>query len=320
MTKGNCVEKFSKLFIMRGGKMKKIITVVIILFVCMASCVTFALSDREIIAQLERFNIYINGTKKEFTNPIVSIDDKTYVSIREMAEMLGMEVIWNENEQSVMLKSVDGNEVSLFPFEEQGLWGYMNENEEVIISPQYYEAGEFVEELALVRKSAGQDGAYGYINQKGEEVIPCTYYMAYSFSDGVALVSLATKTDENRWTYIDKQGQQVFDKEFVLAYSFSEGYAAVLKEGSGAPLPASSNQTQQWSYIDKNGNFVTSLVFEEAMPFNDGYAKVKDNGKWGVIDKSFNFLVPCIYDELGHISNGAIEVRKDDLWSTIELD
>lgn len=128
--------------------------------------------------------------------------------------------------------------------------------------------------------------------------------MAYNFSDGVALVSLATHTDENKWTYIDKQGNRLFDKEFELANSFSEGYAVVLKEGYAAPLP--TEVPRRWAYIDKTGEFVTKSDFEEAYDFKGGYAIVKNNGKYGVIDKGLNLVIPYEYDDCMYTDDNEI--------------
>lgn len=281
--------------------MKKKICNVVILMICFTSFMAFSASNTEIIANLSTNKIIIDGIEKSFKNPIVSIDDRTYVSLRELAEHFNMIVDWNEEDKTVMINQVEKNESVLYPFESNGLWGYRDQAGNEVVPPIYFEANEFCEGLGLVKASSGQDGKYGFVDNSGTLVIECVYYQAYSFSDGAALVSLATHTDEDKWSYIDKQGNRLFDKEFTLAHSFSENYAVVLKEGYGFPVPPSVDIQKRWSYIGKDGNFATEMDFEEAMDFHNGYAFVKNDGKWGVINTDFEFVIPCQYESIEQI-------------------
>ncbi len=291
--------------------MKKVIIACIILAVSITSLVVFAFSDKELLAQIETFKVVVNGSEKAFEKPIVTINDNAYIPLREAAEMLGMEVHWDGESQTITInRPSEEEEAMLFPFESNGRWGYMNAQGEVIVEPEYVEADTFSDGLALVRKSPGADGQYGYIDQNGNVVIPCSYYMAYPFHSGAALVSLATHTDEDRWTYIDKNGNRLFEKEFILARSFSEDYAVVLKEGYGFPVPPDIDIPKKWSYIDKSGNFATELDFEEARGFCNGYAMVKNDGKWGVIDKDFNLVVPYQYNDIGELENALFDEKE----------
>ena len=300
--------------------MKKIIIISSAIFVAIiTSIVGLANSEQEILAKIESFKIFVNGSEKVFQKPIVTINDNTYIPLREAAESLGMEVNWNDKSQTITINKInDEEEISLKPFELNGFWGYMDTNGKVVVEPKYIEADEFKEGLALVRKSAGQNGQYGFIDENGNEVITCNYYMAYPFNDSVALVSLATKTDEDRWTYIDKQGNRLFDKEFSSAHNFSEGYAGVLKEGNVYPAPSSITVSQKWSYIDKNGDFVTELDFEEVGDFKNGYAIVKNDNKWGVIDKNFELVIPYQYDEIKEFGNRVFAVRIEEVWKYVD--
>lgn len=276
----------------------------VILFIALAiiSTVTtvfaIAVSNQELVAQVVSFKIFSGGTEVLFKKPIVTINDSTYIPLREAAEILGMDVNWNEGSRTI---SINNQSEVLYPFEADELWGYKDRQGKVVVEPKYFEAHDFKEGLALVRGSAGQNGQYGYIDTHGNVVIPCTYYMAYDFNNDVALVSLATNTGEDRWTYIDKQGNLLFDKEFVLARNFSENYAAVLKEGYGTPVAPSVDIPKKWTYIDKSGNFATELDFEDAQDFKNGLAPVKNNGKWGMINTKFELVVDYLYDDINDL-------------------
>src|SRR6266566_437300 len=42
----------------------------------------------------------------------------------------------------------------LFPVEEHGKWGYIDETGKIVISPEYYDAGPFIEGMALIQPFA----------------------------------------------------------------------------------------------------------------------------------------------------------------------
>lgn len=261
----------------------------LILILCCCLIMTGIVFAQELwMAQEVKFKVFLEGVEKKFNNPIVTIDDKTYVSLRELSENLSLNVEWDEKTSSIYLKQDDS--VQMYPFEDENyMWGYKDKDGKIIIEAQYYRAEGFKEGLALVRKSRGQNGNYGFIDETGQEVIPCKYYIAYGFSDDAALVSFATHTDEGKFGYIDKQGNLLFEKTFDIARSFHEGYAVVLKEGPAIPVPKERTVKKQWTYIDKSGEFATDMQFDEAYDFNNGYASVVFNGQKGRIDKKFNF-------------------------------
>lgn len=81
----------------------------------------------------------------------------------------------------------------LIAYEDDGLWGYIDSNGDIVIEPQYSQAKSFSNGMAAV---ADEDGKWGFINEDYELVIECEYLDAYYFtSDGTCMVS---KT-ENTW-------------------------------------------------------------------------------------------------------------------------
>ncbi|MCD8180232.1 MAG: WG repeat-containing protein [Firmicutes bacterium] len=233
------------------------------------------------------FRIYIDNQEMDFNNETVTINDRTYVPLRELSEAMGLSVTWDEENKSVYIEQPA--EV-LYPFEDENyMWGFKDADGNVVVEAIYYYVEEFSDGLALVRKSGGQNGQYGYIDVTGEEVIPCRYYNACSFSDGLAVVSLATATDESKFAYINKDGDFAFDKTFEMAYSFHDGYAVVLKEGSIVPRPNADENAAKWSYIDKTGDFATEMTFDTASNFSGGRASVTLDGISGTIDADFVF-------------------------------
>jgi len=85
--------------------------------------------------------------------------------------------------------------VNLYPFEQKGEWGYMDEIGNVKIEPKYDIAYYFSDGLALVgmihRKSENGDWnyyKYGYIDIDGNIAIPIIYDNATPFRNGNAVI------------------------------------------------------------------------------------------------------------------------------------
>lgn len=285
-------------------------------------------SAEDLNAKIVTFKVFIDNVERKLKNPIVLINNKTYVSLSEISELFGNDIEWDSNYKKILINTNQNNDCDenngknlLYPYEEDGMWGYKDKDGNVIVYPEYYEANEFSNGLGLVMTSKGQDGNYGYINNKGEIAIPCIYPYAENFSDGAALVNLSNSTDIDMWRYIDCDGNYLFNKTVELPHSFHNGYAVVLKEGNSYPTPANKNITKKWSYINKNGEFATEMIFEEAGDFCNGIAPVKNNGKWGVIDNKFNIIVDYKYEDIKILPNekNVINALKDNTWIKINV-
>jgi len=281
--------------------MKK--TLAIIFAFCIISCVPLLVtSSNQLTADIVQYKIVVDGVDKTFSDPIVSINDRTYLPLREMAETLGMKIDWNADEETIVISSKDTEHTAtettdgsdFVPFigednDKNKKFGYRDGIGKIVIEPQFDEASDFKEGFAVV----AVDGQYGYINVKGKIVIPCMYWQALPFSDGIALVELSIFDQElsqffGEFCYIDKTGKVLFDgKQFGDANSFSEGYAVIATKGAGNPIYA---ETNRYSYINTKGERATNQEYRSCGNFKDGHANVSlPDGTAGVIDTNFNF-------------------------------
>lgn len=80
-------------------------------------------------------------------------------------------------------------EPQLYPFQEKGKWGYLNEAGNVAIKPTFDNANGFTEGLGCVRAN----GYYGYINLDGSWAIKAKYDYAEPFTKGLAVVYVGSK-------------------------------------------------------------------------------------------------------------------------------
>lgn len=133
----------------------------------------FAVSNPDLVLEAVNYKIIADGEEIDFENPVVTINGNAYIPLREAAENAGMTVEWDEGSETINIVSGSDQEaLALSPYQEDGLWGYMDCRGNVVVEPKYYSANNFSEGLALVRTSGGQNGEYGYIDQTGEMVVP----------------------------------------------------------------------------------------------------------------------------------------------------
>ena len=80
-----------------------------ILICCLIMCsilfaiVGFAFSQNQYTADVVDFKIVINSKEHKFTQPIVTIDNSTYLPVRELFEKLGYDVDWENTEKMVTI-------------------------------------------------------------------------------------------------------------------------------------------------------------------------------------------------------------------------
>lgn len=77
----------------------------------------------------------------------------------------------------------------LVRFVENQKFGFKDKDGNIIIKPQFFEATDFCEGLACVKRS--KSSLWGYIDTKGRNVIPARFHQAKPFHEGLAAVLIA---------------------------------------------------------------------------------------------------------------------------------
>lgn len=241
--------------------------------------------------------------------------------------------------------------IFLKPKEHDGLYGYVDYDENVVIPFQYEDAGDFSEGFASVKK----DGKWGYVNKDGELAIPFSFASAEPFSNGFAAVEIFVyykkRWDEQKnrdvwdffpknniddapkdvesWQistdaigYINKNGEILKprlpeDVRLIRAEPFAEGRAYVHCYHSEW-----FNEHDRAFYIDTEGNIVFEVDDVDSdiynhTEFKNGYAIVKNNNLYGCIDVNGNEIVPCIYEEYDRDILSFIQKHLDSLKSKL---
>ena len=325
-TRKDCLIKvlFVK-WIQKGATMKRIIILAGILAIisCTYISVISVQSKEQYNAEGVSYKITVDGAEKKFSNPIVAINDRTYLPIRELAEMLGYDIEWKEEEQLIQIISdKQENGEDWLVFRENQKYGYINKYGEIKIDAQFDLARDFIDGVAIVGNyvenpkelpAEKNNIRWGIVNTKGEMVTPIEFLYASDFSEGLALVNKDGDSDEY---YIDKQGNRSSQKVIGSKF-FSKGFAPKLLRG-GMSFPMPNPPSEVWSYIDNSGELVTDKEFEEAEYFENGLAIVKNNGKYGVIDTNFDIVIDYKYDDLTKVDTTLFAAKKGDKWGVID--
>lgn len=158
-----------------------------------------------------------------------------------------------------------------------GLFGYVDADKNLVIPYQYNFACDFSDGMGLV---INDSHLVGYVNTKGELVIPYQYETpsesnGNDFHEG--LCAVVVDGDYEWFSYIDKTGKLAFPGIFSQAGDFSEGLAAVTTAG----------EEIQRGYIDHSGKMVITLPEGWwGRKFHDGVAQTLKYDSCFVIDKT----------------------------------
>lgn len=185
----------------------------------------------------------------------------------------------------------------LFRILKEGKFGFIDRTGKVVIKPQFDDAEDFSEGLALVVISRTKE----FIDVAGKVVIvPRDFEPINGFTNGLARGNI-TNTSPYTKGYIDKTGKLVIDTKAMGACEFSEGLACV--------------QAGKWGFIDPSGRYVIKPQFDEVSYFREGFATVTfwdqskaSQHKQGYLDKTGRIVIQPQFDVTQSFSEGLAAV------------
>ena len=236
------------------------------------------------------YGISVDGVKGNISEKIYNINGRTFVPLRAISELLNKNVDWDGNNETVYMS--DFSNSVLYPFEKDGLYGYMDENGNVLVAPKYEFCTDFSDGVGIARDA---DGYERYVYANGEMSEKYCYHALGFYSEGVAARYVRDyKEGEKQHTFdgiecivkvFDKEGNIVIDEEFEDVYGFTGGIARVI-DLSGKPR-----------YINKAGETVKiSGIAEVEDLFDSGYISLKSDGKEMLYDNKMNKISDAEYD------------------------
>ncbi len=154
-------------------------------------------------------------------------------------------------------------------------WGVVDQFNNIVVSPNYHQVGEFYEDLIKVRQEIKEEKYWGFLDKRDSVVIRFLYREADDFNDGMARVR-----DEWKYGYIDKQGNPLIPLEFDLLTRPAQGIITYMKG-------------KEVGILDLSGNRLTSAQY-----FPRGIRKVYLNGRYGFINPKGKIVVPIKYEKI----------------------
>ena len=195
-----------------------------------------------------------------------------------------------------------------------GYWGFIDENNNIVVEPIYEEVNDFNEGYAWVGRKAGDnyyDPFGSFINISGQTAFSLVSSQPSEFQEGMAAVY---NRDNRKWGFINRNGTTVIPYEYTYVQNFDNELAAVSK-GEGM-----FDNKSNWGFIDKENNPTSEFIYDEPKETFKGGLKIvqigyNDYPRWGAygaIDLTGKEVISCEYDKIGNVSEGLISVVKNN--------
>ncbi len=220
----------------------------------------------------------------------------------------------------------------LFPYKTGTLFGWMNEQGDIVFSAEYESLAMFSEGLAL----AAKEGKYGYVDKSNQIVIPFKFDAGSDFESGRAIVELNGKlgiidrtgkflfdvvfndlgqfsegliygSKDSLYAYYDKYGLKRLDQDFEEAFSFANGMAKVKIKGKEA-------------FVNPYGAYIVQPIYEEINFFTDSLLVFQENDKYGIVNLNNQIILPGIYEQIGNLVHGKAIIVKNNKIGYINQD
>lgn len=210
--------------------------------------------------------------------------------------------IYGTNVVAPGYSSVEFFSDTLLIFEDNGKYGLMKRNCEVVINAQY----DRIMKPVIDRTMVIQNGKIGYIDLSGNLIIPVQYEtFPNSPAKGQFNSNLTVIKFKGKYGVIDKNGR------VILAATFNEigDISSVMAFSKG----------KGWGYTDLLGKVTIQPAYSYAESFVAGTAIVELNGLQGVIDSKGTVLLPLQYKSVSRIGKEYLMVYNGTHYGLLNL-
>jgi serine/threonine protein kinase len=220
----------------------------------------------------------------------------------------GLDFLGYENEKYVLYDYIHNSTIrsgyyerysdySLFKFEKNGKYGFMNYNFQEKIPALYKRVNDFSDGVVKV----AQSNTYGFIDHTGRVIIPFKYGndIVTDFKSGLARVYSAAVEDG----YINKEGILVFKcNQYAENEIFSDYYLTRVNKGGS------------WGVVDITGKTIVPMEFgKDAIEIVEYGIKIKNSsGKVKLLDFSGEEIIPYKYEDVYFVKGLYACKRSDD--------
>lgn len=194
---------------------------------------------------------------------------------------------------------------------EKGLEGAIDEKENYVIEPMYYNISHLDDgrAFAKVKENAGAKliDIDGQTIAEGSFSMPIYGAFEHIFNDGLACVQ---DYETTKYGYVDLNGNYIIEPQFSSADDFTDGLARVVDDALGLQ-----------GYISTDGEYVIEPKYKELGQFVDGYAyAINKDGLAGAIDMKGNEVISCQYENVTNPYDGIFGIKENGLFGYYSLD
>lgn len=181
-------------------------------------------------------------------------------------------------------------------------FGFTDLDGNVVIEPQYLQAGSYNEGCAPVLVSIDSFfSACTFIDTLGNMLFPPKFQNLQPFTCGHALVRLY-----ERWGMIDHSGRMVMPTVFEQMTTLFGDTLFFAGDDDGMALYNSTFKP------------LTKAVYTNVGALSDGRIPVCRDGKYGFLDTRGHEVIPCKYDEVGFFHHARAKVRLSSHYGIID--
>jgi hypothetical protein len=204
----------------------------------------------------------------------------------------------------------------------RGLYGFIDTEENLVITPTYEEVRQFYNDITLVKK----DGLWGVIDKKNNVIIPFNYEEATLVSDNLLSVK-----KNGKFGCIDLENNLMIDfisQDPISIYNSDNQNIAIITENNlkgfinlktGFKVEPKYTSVMPWNmedsliYIEKDQKYgfvaldtdtIVEPKYDYSCFFEDGLSRVSIDGKFGYINTKDEIVIEPIYDSADSFLNG----------------
>jgi len=215
--------------------------------------------------------------------------------------------------------------------QDNNMWGYADDEGNVVIPGQFHIACEFnSRDYAVVMK----DGYYGVINKKGETIVPFEYHnMLYCglYDNNYIIVHKYLKRGvinlKNeivipiKYDHIFQYGPNIFrvkvSKKYGLINDKGETVVPIIYDSidrmgynNGIYRLRLDNKYRLFNINGKD----TGLIYDYIVRTGDKLIRVQLDDKWGFLNQNFEEVIPAIYERAWDFEDNFALVKEDGEW------
>lgn len=197
--------------------------------------------------------------------------------------------------------------------EVDGIFGFINSENDIVIEPKYYRVNEFHNGIALVQDNMFTS-AY-FINTSGKTILNNREFGVSEYNEG--LINCKSLI-EKKWGFVDIDNNFIIPPIYDYTSSFHEGMAAVIPTLIGKKV----NKKQLFGFVNRNNEVLIPPDFNIANGhFSEGLCCIWDNGN-GYMNTKGEVVIPCEYLVGENFSDGlaSVQLKKNNKHGFINRD